>query len=89
MSARGGGLADGVGEGAVEEVDQERPGQLGGENGLPSGPGPPSTAPAQQALYFGNSSEYWMNLQANYDLKVARRNLKPEDAERIKAQRVA
>jgi addiction module HigA family antidote len=41
------------------------------------------------ALLFDNSPEFWMNLQANYDLKVARRNLKPEDAERIRAQRVA
>ncbi len=40
-------------------------------------------------LYFGNSAEFWMNLQTNYDLKVARRNLPPEDAERIKAQRAA
>jgi addiction module HigA family antidote len=40
-------------------------------------------------LYFGNSAEFWMNLQSNYDLKVARRNLKPEDEARIKAQRPA
>jgi addiction module HigA family antidote len=40
-------------------------------------------------LYFGNSAEFWMNLQTNYDLKVARRNLPPEDVERIKAQRAA
>ena len=40
-------------------------------------------------LYFGNSPEFWMNLQANYDLKMARRNLKPEDAKRIKAVRAA
>ena len=40
-------------------------------------------------LYFGNSPEFWMNLQAHYDLKMARRNLKPEDAKRIKAQRAA
>ena len=38
-------------------------------------------------LYFGNSAEFWLNLQTSYDLKVARQNLKPEDAERIKAQR--
>jgi antitoxin HigA-1 len=41
------------------------------------------------ALFFGNSPEFWMNLQTHYDLKMAHRNLKPEDAERIKAQRVA
>jgi addiction module HigA family antidote len=41
------------------------------------------------ALYFGNSPEFWMNLQANYDLKIARQNLAPHEAERIKAQRAA
>jgi addiction module HigA family antidote len=40
-------------------------------------------------LYFGNSPEFWMNLQAHYDLKMARRNLKPADAARIKAGRAA
>ncbi len=40
-------------------------------------------------LYFGNSPEFWMNLQARYDLKQARLGLKPEEAERIKAQRAA
>src|SRR5258705_6106087 len=40
-------------------------------------------------LYFGNSPEFWMNLQTHYDLKMARRNLKPEDARRIKARRAA
>lgn len=40
-------------------------------------------------LYFGNSSEFWMNLQMHYDLKMARRNLKPEDVRRIKAERAA
>jgi addiction module HigA family antidote len=39
------------------------------------------------SLYFGNTAEFWMNLQTHYDLKMARRNLKPEDAKRIKAQR--
>ena len=41
------------------------------------------------ALYFGNSPEFWMNLQANYDLKIAQRKLSPTEAERIKAQRAA
>jgi len=41
------------------------------------------------SLYFGNSPEFWMNLQAHYDLKMARRNLTPEDAKRIKARRAA
>ena len=40
-------------------------------------------------LYFGNSPEFWMNLQTHYDLKMARRKLTPADAARIKAQRAA
>src|SRR6266568_59192 len=40
-------------------------------------------------LYFGNSPEFWMNLQTHYDLKMARRNLKPADAKRIKTRRAA
>jgi addiction module HigA family antidote len=40
-------------------------------------------------LYFGNSPEFWLNLQSHYDLKIARRNLDPADAERIKALRAA
>jgi addiction module HigA family antidote len=40
-------------------------------------------------LYFGNSAEFWMNLQAHYDLKIARKNLKPADEKRIKSQRAA
>src|ERR1043165_7583795 len=40
-------------------------------------------------LYFGNTPEFWVNLQAHYDLKMARQNLKPEDAKRIKAVRAA
>jgi len=41
------------------------------------------------SLYFGNSPEFWMTLQNHYDLKVARQNLKPEDAKRIRALRAA
>jgi addiction module HigA family antidote len=41
------------------------------------------------SLYFGNSPEFWMNLQSHYDLKVARCDLKPADIKRIKAQRAA
>ena len=41
------------------------------------------------SLYFGNSPEFWMNLQTHYDLKTAKRNLKPEDAKRIKPLRAA
>jgi addiction module HigA family antidote len=40
-------------------------------------------------LYFGNSPEFWLNLQAHYDLKMAKQNLRPEDAKRIKARRAA
>ena len=40
-------------------------------------------------LYFGNSPEFWMNLQVRYDLKLARAGLRPEEAERIKARRAA
>jgi len=40
-------------------------------------------------LYFGNSPEFWMNLQTHYDLKMARRSLKPAEAKRIKATRAA
>src|SRR5437763_16253183 len=40
-------------------------------------------------LYFGNSPEFWINLQSHYDLKIARRNLTSEDAKRIKAMRAA
>jgi addiction module HigA family antidote len=40
------------------------------------------------ALYFGNSPEFWMNLQTHYDLKIAQ-SLGPEEAKRIKAQRAA
>src|SRR6266704_2079194 len=39
------------------------------------------------SLYFGNSPEFWMNLQAHYDLKMARQNLDAKDIKRIKAQR--
>src|SRR5215211_1349813 len=46
------------------------------------------TAP-RLSLYFGNSPEFWLNLQTHYDLKMAKRNLKPEDAKRIKSVRAA
>ena len=29
------------------------------------------------SLYFGNSPEFWLNLQSHYDLKMARSDLKP------------
>ncbi len=40
-------------------------------------------------LYFGNSPEFWLNLQMHYDLKMARKNLRPEALKRIKARRAA
>lgn len=40
-------------------------------------------------LFFGTTPEFWQNLQAHYDLKMARRALSPEVAEKIAAQRVA
>ncbi len=40
-------------------------------------------------LFFSNSPEFWLNLQAHYDLKMARRKLRPEDARRIRARRAA
>ena len=41
------------------------------------------------SLYFGNSAEYWLNLQACYDLKQARQGLSPETQARIKRQSAA
>ena len=41
------------------------------------------------ALYFGNTPEFWLNLQTHYDLKMARQNLTPEEAKRIKRHRAA
>src|SRR3989441_12120146 len=41
------------------------------------------------SLYFGNSPEFWLNLQTHYDLKMARKNPKPATVARIKARRAA
>jgi addiction module HigA family antidote len=41
------------------------------------------------AIYFGNSAEFWMNLQTNYDLKIARRKLDPDEERRILSQGAA
>src|SRR5208282_1375347 len=35
------------------------------------------------SLFFGNSPEFWLNLQTGYDLKMARRTLPKEEAESI------
>jgi addiction module HigA family antidote len=40
-------------------------------------------------LYFGNSSEFWLNLQTHYDLKMARARLTPAAVARIKTRRAA
>jgi antitoxin HigA-1 len=40
-------------------------------------------------LFFGNTPEFWLNLQTHYDLKIARKHLKPQAAARIKARRAA
>jgi addiction module HigA family antidote len=40
-------------------------------------------------LFFGTTPEFWQNLQAHYDLKMARQALSPESAEKIAARRVA
>ena len=40
-------------------------------------------------LFFGTSPEFWQNLQAHYDMKMARRALSPEIIERITPQRIA
>jgi addiction module HigA family antidote len=39
-------------------------------------------------LYFGNSPEFWLDLQTRHDLKLALRQLSPE-TERIKAHGAA
>ena len=36
------------------------------------------------SLYFGNSPEFWTNLQSHYDLKMARSDLKSGDIKRIR-----
>ena len=41
------------------------------------------------SLYFGNSAEFWLNLQAHHDLKAARRSLSPQTEAHIKNQRAA
>lgn len=41
------------------------------------------------ALYFGNSPEFWMNLQTHHDLKLATKKLRPEEARSIRARRAA
>src|SRR6476659_3468345 len=40
-------------------------------------------------LFFGNSAEFWMNLQGWYDLKVANKELPAAERRRITAARAA
>jgi addiction module HigA family antidote len=41
------------------------------------------------ALFFGNSPEFWVNLQSWYDLKVAAKDLSAAERRRIVAARAA
>lgn len=41
------------------------------------------------SLYFGNTSEFWINLQTHYDLKLAEQKLTPAERKRIHAHRAA
>ncbi|MEZ4752793.1 MAG: HigA family addiction module antitoxin [Bdellovibrionota bacterium] len=36
------------------------------------------------ALYFGTTPEFWVNLQSNYDLKLAKRDLLPQIKQEIR-----
>src|SRR5712691_4363259 len=39
------------------------------------------------SLYFGNSAEFWLNLQLHYDLKLAQRSLTAAERKRIRLRR--
>jgi addiction module HigA family antidote len=41
------------------------------------------------SLFFGNSAEFWLNLQSHYDLKLARRTLTAKAQQQIRARRAA
>lgn len=41
------------------------------------------------SLYFGNTPEFWINLQTHNDLKMAERKLTAADRKRIHANRAA
>ena len=41
------------------------------------------------AVFFGNSPEFWMNLQSWYDLKIATKDLPAAERRRIAAARAA
>ncbi|MEQ1885389.1 MAG: HigA family addiction module antitoxin [Bryobacteraceae bacterium] len=40
-------------------------------------------------LYFGNTPQFWLNLQSNYDLKIASRQLTAEERRRIGSNKAA
>jgi len=39
--------------------------------------------------YFGVSAQFWLNLQARYDLKIARRDVWPQVEPRVRTRRTA
>jgi addiction module HigA family antidote len=41
------------------------------------------------ARYFGTTPQFWMNLQANYDLELAKDTRGPEIVDRIRPHRAA
>lgn len=43
----------------------------------------------RMARYFGTTPQFWMNLQANYDLEMAQDIRGPEIADRIRPHRAA
>jgi antitoxin HigA-1 len=41
------------------------------------------------ASYFEMSAEFWLNLQTEYDLRIARRTVWPKIKDRVRARKVA
>lgn len=41
------------------------------------------------ASYFGMTAEFWINLQSEYDLRVARQTVWPNIKDRVRARKVA
>ncbi len=41
------------------------------------------------ASYFEMTAEFWLNLQSDYDLRVARRTVWPKIKDRVRARKVA
>lgn len=44
---------------------------------------------ARLAVFFGTSPDFWLNLQARYDAKIAQRTLIPVMSKRIRRHRFA